>query len=252
MKGIGKMGIILVIGIVAVGLFAVGMPQVVSGWVNQIQGILQNCNIDPYNALCTCDPNQRKIDVPWIGVPRWHCENLQELILDPESPTFGTDAISFTQEYLRRECGNLCTDLSCGQPCFMDGASDIPIDGSNRCMTAVYGYGDSGARVVDIECRVVDEYIPGTPGGCTSHTECGSWEHCVDGECVLPKSGYSPWRMFFFVESATGIPLAHEFMDNYCVNPELTERCEPYVEIIPYNQLTIIPFNIKTGYPAPA
>lgn len=198
---------LIVVLIVAAVAFSVGAPTIAMGWINQITGTQNNCEIDPYNTLCVCNADERKIDVPWLGLPKFDCEVVQNLIIDPESPTFEDDAISYAQSYLSNNCG-ICGDLSCGNPCgiLIDGQwvpSANPIYPEDRCISAVFGYGAEGERVVNIECVVVDEWGPQNQA----------------------LSGYILWRMNFFVESETMIPNTYPNMDNYCLNDEQTQRC---------------------------
>jgi hypothetical protein len=202
MKGMIPLPLLAVIAVIALILIVPG----ILGSLSSLVGNPLSCENAPYDAKCTCGSGERKISVPWLGVPRWDCENLELLLIDPESPTFEDDAISFTKNYLEYYCGSICTDLSCGSTCQGEGGFDSthPSDESeNPCMAAVYGYGVEGERLVNIECVEVEEWY-------------------ADGN---PKSGTCPWRMFFFVESETNNPKAYPFMDNYCTNPERTKLC---------------------------
>lgn len=162
----------------------------------------KNCNEDGYNELCYCDQGQRRIFVPWVGMDKWHCENLELLLIDPESETFEEDSLAFIQNYLYYYCDSVCDVIECGDFC----AGGTPQGGADRCMNAVWGYGSTGSRAVNIECMVITE-----------------WEN------GLPSTGYIPWRMEFLVESETDTPVAYEVYaaSNYCVDSAATKRCAP-------------------------
>jgi len=182
-----------------------------------------SCTFDPYNPNCTCPEGYRKIYVPWLGEDRWSCEKIENLVLDPESPTFEEDAKEFVKNYLLTYCGDICTDLDCGIEC---GRGNVPVDGNNKCISSVYGYGEEGKRTVNVECRVITEWSDGGIS-CNSNSDCGEWEWCYKGECRLPSSGFSPWRMQFLVESETGKPVTYKVFSssNYCYNPDTNKKC---------------------------
>lgn len=196
-----KAGIIIAVTVVVLLMLVMQIPWAVAGWYNSVTGQETFCNSDPYNEKCVCNLNQRRVYVPWIGIPRWHCENLAELILDPESPNFEYEAIAFVKQYLNRYCGSVCTDLQCGGSCI--GAN--PTYPETRCISAVFGYGSTGERLVNVECVEVTEW---------------------DSQ-NRPSSGTLPWRMNFYVESATQTPvtIAVHIQSNYCLNPERTTKC---------------------------
>jgi len=189
-------------------------PGLIQSIVSIVSGEVASCEDSPFNPECIC-PGERKISVPWLGVPRWSCENIEQLIIDPESLTFEQDALNFVTEYLTLHCGDTCTDLSCGDICgrTVDGEfipSATPIFPDDRCISAVFGFGSGGERVVNVECIVI--------------TERDSQNR--------PRSGTIPWRMSFFVESATGTPRTRSVSSNYCSDPEVTEICEPPLEVV--------------------
>jgi hypothetical protein len=193
---------LIVIGMAAVFL---NLPGVVSGIYYSITGIAPPCNTQPYATNCVCDQGERKIYVPWALIPKWHCEDIEKLLIDPDSPTFEDDSVAFVKNQLEYYCGNVCTDLDCGTHCGGPHGT-IPIDGSDRCMESGWGYGANGERTVDIQCRIYEGV-----------------------------GGYSPWRMWFFVESETDVPNAHVTWDNYCKSPDLTQRCEIPVNVAPFS-----------------
>lgn len=230
------------------------------------------CSEAPYNPDCICpsDDNWRRVDISWTLVGnRYRCENLDWLILDPESPTFEDDSIQFAKDYLNTYCGDICTDLECGEMCILSGTT--PADGSNRCMDASWGVaGTTGERLVNIECREVTEWET-TQTSCSVNEDCNmnAWFVCHNGLCGRPSSGVSPWRMEFYVESETGQPVAPEVLmwSNYCIDPAITTRCAAQcaesagsacVEQLP---ITSVPndaiysifntFSIGSGWPAP-
>lgn len=188
---------------------------------------LDSCEDAPYSSDCFCPEGDRKVFVPWNGLDKWSCETLAELIIDPESPTFESDALSFTEAYLVRHCGfegaNICTDLSCGEPCGL-GISG-PNFPNNKCKTAAFGFIASGAREVNIECVVINEWS--TPQGIMTHEQALAAFGNTANNDIRPASGVLPWRMNFFVESETSLPQALEVMaqSNYCVNPAQTLSC---------------------------
>ncbi|RLB09384.1 MAG: hypothetical protein DRG27_04520 [Deltaproteobacteria bacterium] len=219
MKGISR----ILLAVVVIGLIVLTVPGAMGSITSFFSTEPQPCDTAPYNENCICGENERKIYVPWLGIPKWSCENVEQLILDPESPTFEQDAIEFVKAYLSANCGDVCTNLECGDLCSQGG---IPQDGSDRCISAVFGYGETGERIVNVECIATEEWY----------------------DNGLPKSGYILWRMNFFVESETGIPKAYtNLFQNYCVDPTLTERCEPPVEEVPYTFSVFSVFQPQLG-----
>lgn len=173
-----------------------------------------SCDDAPYNEDCFCPEGTRKVSVPLLGIPRWNCENLEQLILDPESLTFEEDAKNFVVAYLRRYCGTVCTDMTCGTNKLCTNYNSP--DSVDACIDVASGHTSSGERIVNVECRVILER----------------------DELGRPKSGTIPWRMNFFIEGPTELPKVYPFFSNYCVDPDKTERCEPPTETV--NLLSII------------
>jgi len=183
------------------------------------EGDPDHCDITPYNPDCTCNPGERKEKLPYGRLTRWDCVVTDDLILDPDSETFQSDAIQYVKDYLGLYCGDICGDINCLDPNMSDEAfclyAGSPPTGYDRCMSADIGVGPTGGRLANIECKTVLEWYP-------------------DGS---PKSGKIPWRMNFFVESPTHTPSMYSFWKSYCVGyvgDNLT-RCEPPMNIVPYN-----------------
>jgi len=243
-KGSISLGLIVAIAVIGVLL----IPGAVGSITSIFSSEPQPCDTAPYSSNCICGENERKIDVPWLGIPKWACENVEQLILDPESPTFEQDAIDFTQAYLSQHCGAVCSDLSCGDmSTCVQGNPTYP---NEYCINAVYGYDSEGRRSVNIECIKVTE-----------------WD-----SSQRPMSGIIPWRMQFLVESETGQPVTYQvFMsDNYCYNEQtetkcaMPEYCEYYnnpdwcvgnlpLEIMPqqFSVFSVFQPRLGSGYPAP-
>jgi hypothetical protein len=220
-------------------------PSVWASFIASITGTHGDCEFVPYDSGCVCSPiGERKISVPWFGLPKWDCENLDLLLIDPESPTFQDDAIAFTKNYLTYYCGSTCDNLDCGEVC---GPTHPDVCNDDLYMTAAYGYGSAGERLVSIECVQVKERYP-------------------DGR---QKSGSLPWRMMFLVESPTEIPVIYDVFlsSNYCVDSTKTNRCAPpeycdyrnnedwcipnlLVDIMPTPIDIYPPLSIGSGYPA--
>jgi len=209
-----NIGIVFAVVIIAlIAILATDIPFVTAGFLNQVFGFNGNCINDGFNDNCFCPEGTDKIPVAqsfWEH-RKWFCEE-SELFLDPDSPTFESDSIAYVKGYLQQNCGDTCNDLSCGGNICTGvtptGQSDNP------CMNAVWGQLNTGERVVNVECVLVEEFTS-------------------DG---TPKSGFIPWRMQFFVESVIengDIPKAFEFQSNYCVDTTATNRCEPPIDIIP-------------------
>jgi len=185
-----------------------------------------SCTFDSYNPNCTCPEGYKKVYMPWHGKDRWTCEKIENLILDPDSPTLEQDAIEFTKNYLSTYCRDICTDFNCGTKC---GKGIVPIDGDNKCINSIYGYGagdKSFELTVNVECRVINEWSD-RGISCNSNSDCGEWEWCYKGECRLPSSGFSPWRMEFLIESDAGNPVTLDIMkqNNYCYNTDTNKKC---------------------------
>ena len=63
----------------------------------------------------------------------------------------------------------------------------------------------------------------------------GTGKRLVNVECNImtsPDSGYTQWKMMFYVEGLTTVPKTESIFDNYCYNEERTTKCEPPVEIV--------------------
>ena len=197
---------ILLLAGIAILLLAI--PGLANSIISMVTGVPKTCLEAPFDKDCYCPEGYRKVSVPWLGIPRWTCENISALLLDPESPTFEQDAINFVRNYLEKYCYEICDGIECGD---MDLCiQGIPPSGKDRCIEAVFGYGKEGKRMVSVECKVVTEWYP-------------------DGK---PKSGYSLWGMNFYVESETGVPVTNELLarNNFCYNKEEGSICTlPYV-----------------------
>jgi hypothetical protein len=196
-----KLGIPIVIGVALLAMFVL-FPGIF-GYLWPTTG---SCEDWPYDPDCWCPPGDRKVYVPIHGIPKWTCETVDDLLIDPDSPTFEEDAIEFVQEYLDLWCGppNCCTDLSCGESMCEYGG--LPPEGEDRCIAAVFGWGYAGSRIVNVECNIITE-----------------WD-----EYGQPSSGYYSWRMNFFVESETGTPEVCSIIidHNFCLSPDAEEICE--------------------------
>lgn len=201
MKGV--IGILPLLAIVVIGALVV-IPGAWQSVYSSLTGASINCEVAPYSDSCSCaEVGQRKISVPWVGIPKWDCENIDKLLIDPESPTFEQDAISFAKNYFDYYCNDVCEDTECGDIC--QGTPITCGTNTDRYMTAVYGYSSEGERLVNIECNVI-----------TSRNQDGT-----------QKSGYSPWRMNFLVESETEIATVYQVLEqsNYCSNSAETRIC---------------------------
>lgn len=198
-----------IVALLAILLFT-GVLQ--AGWYSLFEP--RNCNDTPYDKDCTCSEGQEKISGHWANLATFHCEESAQLLIDPDSPTFESDAVEFVQEYLSTYCGATCEDLSCGNLC----AGPFPTYPDDSCISAIFGYAQNGARVVNVECTRVTEW----------------------GSNNLPKSSVNPWRMEFYVESATDTPIVDEFLkqSNYCVSPDMTKSC-----MYPDLPLNVVPGN---------
>lgn len=199
--------IMVVVLIGALFLFSI-FPRFLESVGATIFGTVSSCDDTPYDSKCICDPTtQRKISVPWIGFPRWSCENIGELLIDPESPNFETEAVSFVKQYLTTNCSSTCINLECGNIC--EGTTAFskthPTYPETKCMATTFGYGAQGARMANVECVNID-----------------SWN-----TQNLPASGHISWRMEFFLESKSSVPNTLEAYasSNYCANSDLTKVC---------------------------
>ncbi len=233
-----------VIAVVVIGLIA---ALVFPGWIesigNAIFGEVSSCEDTPYDVDCFCEAGiERKISVPWIGVPRWSCETLGELLIDPESPTFEADAIAFSEEYLSRWCSTIATDFTCGTGVCVTGTG--PIYPINKCLTAGFGYNIEGARSANIEC--VEQKTWQTPQGELTHEEALAIYGNQPNADIWPSSGSLPWRMFFFVESETGTPKTMFPESNYYYNADTKQKCthSSYCDYV-YAQVPQDPFTIE-------
>jgi len=206
--------------LISLGGFAYASGLIPGGW--RVCDASVSCLEDKYCDLCSCPEGYNKIPISKSFGGGWYCESNDDLILDPESETFEEDALQFVQDYLESYCGDICTDLECGELC-TDG--NPIICNEDRYMVASWGQGKSGARLVNVECIVVTDWDDsGVP--CQTHEDCtGDYRSCQDGTCKRQSKGTIPWRMWFYVESPTGVPIVHRFFDNYCADPSETMRC---------------------------
>ncbi len=193
--------------IAGVGILVLAIVLLVPGILPTIGAMfttqVSSCEDTPYDPDCVCELGvERKISVPWLGIPRSDCEVLADLLIDPESPNFEAEAIAFAEEYLSRWCSNIATDFSCG-----DAASECiqgnPIWPNNKCIQAGFGYNASGERIASIECIEVTEW---------------------DSQ-NRPVKGNLPWRMRFQVESTTGVPTTMFPESNYYYNADTQQKC---------------------------
>jgi len=274
-----KAGIIITVTVVVLVMLVMQIPWVIAGWYSSVTGQETFCNSDPYNEKCVCNINQRKISVPWLGIPRWHCETLNELILDPDSPTFEQDAISFAKQYLQRYCGSVCVDLTCGgnicgcpleNPNCGTFASSHPIYPIQSCISASWGWGSTGERLTNIECLKMNTW--NTPQGELTHEEAIAIYGNTPNAAITPKSGTAPWRMEFFVESPTSIPKVWDVFvpSNYCSSPDFQNVCTSQehcdqreaigqggdwcipqlpIDVYPTPLASILPLSIVSGLP---
>ena len=234
-----KLGTVTIIAVLLIALLWVFDSGVIDNIQLGADPTIKSCVETPFNDDCYCAIGYDKIPVSksFWQYGKWYCEPT-DLFLDPDSPTFETDAIEYVQGYLSQNCGDTCVDLECGGSCRLqdhDGSSfgsTHPTYPNDRCISAVYGQGSSGERIINVECVVITEW---------------------DSE-NRPSSGTIPWRMNFFVESAEDEPKAYDFFSNYCSNG--ITRCEPPVTIVPYTApLSIFgmldgTIDIGSGYPA--
>jgi len=187
---------------IAVVLVFLSISGLADSIISIITGEHKYCDDSPYDPNCVCPEGSRKIYVPWLGVPKWNCEVVEDLILDPNSPTFHEDSIKFVRNYFEKYCGSVCGDLSCGELC--DPSNPVTCSG-DKYMVAAWGYDNKGRRIVNVECRVVTDRYP-------------------DGS---EKEGYNKWQMFFIVESPTKVPVVQSIFihNNFCYNKELGKKC---------------------------
>lgn len=233
MKGFISLATLAIIGVIAFVGALVAVPGLANSITSMIIDSEQTCSDAPYNTECYCFTGYRKTYVPWLGVPRWHCEKLEALLLDPDSQNFETEAVNFVQSYLANNCGNIWTDACNGVYCGCTPenpdcdayASSHPIYPNNACISPVFGYGNTGARLVNVECVVMTTW--GTPQGELMHEEALIIYGNQPNENIRPSSGTCPWRMQFFVESETQIPTTLEVLSrsNYCYNSETEQKC---------------------------
>jgi len=157
-----------------------------------LTGNIMNCEKTPFDKNCYCESGSRKIYVPFLGVPKWSCENIEQLLIDPESPTFKEDAIGFAKNYLSTYCNDVCGEIECGDmsPC----ENGLPPLSKDYCIEAVYGYGSDGNRLANIRCLTKNMAI---------------------------------WEMNFYVESETKTPATTNLLinNNYCYNPQTNKKC---------------------------
>lgn len=222
---IGGLTILIVLGLIAFIFF----PGLIESIGALITGSQNSCEDAPYQENCFCGEGERKVSVRWGGLDRWSCEVLEQLLIDPDSPTFESDAIQFTESYLTRYCGfegaNICTDLSCGNPCG-DGRTgpEYPV---NKCKSAVFGWSVQGARIVNMECVEITEWNHRPTNQNFTHEEALAEFGNQPNSDLRIGGGYTPWRMEFFVESKTNIPTTVEAFAraNYCTDPAREILC---------------------------
>lgn len=221
------------IGVLIFAVFIV-FPGLIQSIGAQVAGQVVSCEDAPYAVNCVCQ--DRKVEVPWLGVPRFSCETPNNLLIDPDSPTFEADAVSFAVGYLGNSCGTVCTDLQCGGQC--EPGENNPLFPEDRCINATFGYGVDGVRRVNVECVWIQEFQD-------------------IGGVMKPKTGTIPWRLEFLVESETDVIQVKEIdlsanycytdgADSYCASQELCDaRGVTTVECVGTLPIDLVP----TGNP---
>lgn len=187
-KGFGMASGILIVAIVFISAMVVGVPSMVVGVYNQIAGVQTDCREDHWNTDCICDAGERKVAIGYA----FTCENVDRITIDPESPTFEEDSIEFVDSWFTTSCGDIFQGLECGGVC-SEARPDLCT--ADRYMIASWGYSNN-RRIVVIEC--------------------------VDNV-----NSNSPWRVLFYVESATDTPMATGAASarNYYYNPTQDQVC---------------------------
>ena len=69
------------------------------------------CELAPFASNCICDDSTEKYETQYMYPTRYICEPLEK-ILDPDSPTFTTDAIQYAQNMLSSKYPE-CDTISC-------------------------------------------------------------------------------------------------------------------------------------------
>ena len=214
----------LVIIIIVALVFFPGLIESIGA---AFSGQVSSCEDTPYAENCICGEGERKVSLTVTGLTRYICEDLEQLLIDPDSPTFESDAIQFSEDYLVRYCGfegeNICTNLSCGSLC----PSGFPTPGfpENKCIDATIEASTTGGRIVRVRCFEVTEWD--TPQGILTHEQTlNAFGSEPNSEITLAKDRV-PWSVHFFVESETDIPSAWEVMSqsNYCISQDRTMKC---------------------------
>lgn len=224
----------LIVAAVAIVAIVLLVPGLLPSLGTLFTTTVSSCEDTPYDTDCFCELGvERKIRVPWLGIPKWSCENLEALLIDPESATFESDAIAFAEEYLSRWCPSVWVDTCGGYVCGCPPenpscggfASSHPIYPNQACISAVWGYGSQGARVANIECLRMNTW--NTPQGELTHEETIAIYGNQYNANIQPSSGTAPWRMEFFVESETDTPTTLEVFvhSNYCYNALTEKKC---------------------------
>lgn len=222
--------------LVLVGLVLFAVPGLIESIGALFSGEVAHCDDDPFSLAgeCFCDEGERKVTFGSSGFvweERSICEELEALLIDPDSPTFESDAIQFSEDYLIRHCGsegvNICTDesLQCGDPCI----GSTPTFPDNKCVAPSYGFSDSGGRIANIECVRIDEWEVIATGEKITHEEALSRYGNQSTNEIRVSSGTLPWRVWFFVESETDVMEGWELMaeQTYCYNPNASGPVDP-------------------------
>ncbi len=190
----------------------------------------RHCSETPFADNCYCDKGEIRDEGTWsigsdISFTIYSCYKPENLLLDPNSPNFEEEAIEFAQQYLDLYCGNICTDLSCGnlEPC--DPATGLPKTNSDGCILAEITYTPEGHREVEVMCKKTKEKF--VTGSCNTSEDCGFFEICDNGKCYQIKSSTISWQMKFYVTSSNGTPVSRYPSENYCFSPDGTEKCTP-------------------------
>lgn len=143
-----KIGSLALVAIAVVAVFAgiefVVAPGIISSFFLTFGEANPYCGDAPYNPSCVCNSDENKKGVAWNGIQtetnpmKYYCENV-DLLLDPDSPTFEQDALSFANNHL---------------------TSNYPeCDSINACPVEPevgVGYTNFGKRFVTVQCREID------------------------------------------------------------------------------------------------
>jgi len=114
---------ILLIGVVF-------FPDLVNSIWTTVTGQEVSCDDAPNNPNCYCTEGFNKIEL--LGFYKYYCES-ENLMFDPQSPTFESDALAFAKAYLYEHYPE-CDSIECPEPATLLSNADLVYTPEHRAV----------------------------------------------------------------------------------------------------------------------